>query len=94
MSLKQFNLINESSDAIIFDAHEISKPGEFFFGPTLWCRQGSYCIVPQAILMNILNNAEDYAAMDSDKTINPKLKLVWPQGILISNQAGRAMIGE
>lgn len=94
MNLKQFNLINESSDTVIFDAHEISKPGEFFFGSTLWCRQGSYCIIPQAILMNILDSAEVYAKMDSNKTINPKLKLVWSQGIPISNQAGRALVGE
>lgn len=94
MNLKQFNLIDESSDTIIFDVHEISKPGEFFFGPTLWCRQGSYCIVPQAVLMNILDNAEMYAAMDSNKTINPKLKLIWSQGIPISNLAGRVLAGE
>lgn len=94
MNLKQINLINESSDTLIFDAHEISIPGEFFFGPTLWCRQGSFCIIPEAVLMNLLDNAEDYAAMDSDKTINPKLQIMWSQGIPISNLAGRALIGE
>jgi len=94
MNLKQFNLINESSDTIIFDAHDIAKPGEFFFGLTLWCRQGSYCIIPQAVLMNILDNAEMYAQMDYDKTINPKLQIMWSQGIPISNKIGRVLAGE
>ena len=91
---KSFSLINESSDTILFDVHDLIEPGKYWFGPALWCRQGSYCIIPTGVMMNLLDNAEIYAQMDSGKTINPKLKLVWSQGIPISNLAGRAMIGE
>lgn len=61
--------------------------------PLLWCRNGEYRIVPTGVIKNAINLMSMYA-MSNGKRTQPAPVIMWSQGIPISNQAGRALIGE
>jgi len=61
--------------------------------PILWDFDGSFCIIPVAILQNAIRNQEMYDK-SSDKTIKPGVFIHWDQGIYIDNEIGRALLGE
>jgi len=61
--------------------------------PILWCRDGEYCIIPEEIIKNAINVMSMYTASDGKRT-QPVPIIIWSQGIPISNQAGRALMGE
>ncbi len=61
--------------------------------PILWCREGEYRVVPKEVVQNTINTISMYAASDGKRT-NPAPVITWSQGIPISNQAGRALVGE
>ena len=61
--------------------------------PILWCRYGEYRVVPKEVVQNAISIMNMYAAF-SDKHTCPEVVILWGQGIPISNQAGRALIGE
>lgn len=80
-----------------YTLHELS--GKFLISiplealPIVWNRDGLYCIIPREIVENAVNNLEMWNKITS-KTTHPKVMIMWSQGIPISNQAGRAMLGE
>ncbi len=92
MITKYLAVAKESTDRITFDVHEVNEEG--LMSPILWCRQGEFRLIPKAVIENIIASAEIYAKLDSGKTTNPQLQIMWSQGIPISNLAGRALLGE
>lgn len=91
MKTKHFGIIHESLPWLTFDIHDINESG--LISPILWCNQGEFCIIPNAVIENLIDSAEMYAKI-CGKRINPKLTVAWSQGIPINNQAGRALMGE
>ena len=61
--------------------------------PILWCRNGEYRIVPREVIENVIDVLSMYMASDGKYT-QPVLMIRWNQGIPISNQAGRILMGE
>ena len=60
-------------------------------GPILWCREGEFRLIPLKVIENAVNILE---SPSSFKRTAPKIYFTWDQGIPISNQAGRALVGE
>ena len=81
----RFFIVNERSDKIEAPILTVL--------PILWNRDGEFCVVPKAVVQNIIDNLEMYKKL-SDKTISPMITIMWSQGIPISNLAGRALVGE
>ena len=61
--------------------------------PILWCRDGLYRIVPREIIRNAVDTISMYTISGGKRT-PPTPVILWSQGIPISNQAGRALVGE
>ena len=61
--------------------------------PILWCREGEYRVVPKEVVQNAIDVINMFA-VSGDKCTQPVPVIMWPQGIPISNLAGRALIGE
>jgi len=61
--------------------------------PIIWNRDGLYCVIPREVVENAVANLEMWDKF-TGKTTHPKVAIFWSQGIPISNQAGRALIGE
>ncbi|KKN45299.1 hypothetical protein LCGC14_0684520 [marine sediment metagenome] len=61
--------------------------------PLLWCRDGEFRLIPKEVVMNAVNLSKIFQQIDLKYT-PPMIFFVWSQGIPISNQAGRALIGE
>ena len=61
--------------------------------PVLWNKDGEFHIIPKAILQNAVDVKNMYDK-SNDKITIPDVYVWWSQGIPISNQAGRALIGE
>lgn len=80
-----------------YTLHELS--GEFLVStpletlPIVWNRDGLYCIIPREVVENAIDSLALWDKITS-KTTHPKLKIIWSQGIPISNLAGRALFGE
>lgn len=91
MNTKHFGVIKEYKPFLFFDVHDINEHG--LISPILWCRKGEFRLIPNTVIKNLIDSAEIYAKLAS-KAINPQLQLMWGQGVPISNQAGRALIGE
>lgn len=91
MNTKHFAITHSNTPWLTFDVGDIDEKG--LISPILWCNQGEFCIIPDAVVKNLIDSAEMYAKL-SGKRISPKLTVAWSQGIPISNQAGRALIGE
>lgn len=62
--------------------------------PILWCRDGEYCVIPTEVVQNALDLHEQYEQLLPFKITPPELYFYWSQGIQISNQAGRALVGK
>ena len=81
--------------------YSINEPGDTFeihkdhriVSPILWNRNGEFRVVPTPVLQNIVDLLIAYRAVKGKVTC-PRIVIMWPQGIPISNQAGRALIGE
>lgn len=61
--------------------------------PILWCRNGEYRIIPREVVGNTIDILNMYVASDGKRT-QPTPVIQWSQGIPISNQAGRVLVGE
>ncbi len=61
--------------------------------PILWNRDGQFSIIRKAIVENAIDIRKMHDEFDSKVTI-PVINIMWSQGIPISNQAGRALVGE
>ena len=61
--------------------------------PIVWNRDGLYRVVPREVVENAVDSLEMWDKL-TDKVTHPKVLIVWNQGIPISNQAGRALMGE
>ena len=81
----KFYIIDEHSDKI--------KAWFITSLPILWNRNGEYRVIPKAVVQNAIDNKAMYEKL-SDKTVSPIVSIMWSQGIPISNQAGRALVGE
>ena len=93
MNIKSFTLIKYAdSGRYIFNIDYVNKHG--LVSPILWCRDGEFRLIPKPVILNLIADADMYAKMDCVKTTHPKLIIFWSQGIPISNQAGRALLGE
>ena len=83
----RFHILNEAKH------NGILVSVSFEILPIVWNRNGEYCIIPREAVAN----AVDIMAMHKDysrKRTIPAAMIIWSQGIPISNQAGRAMVGE
>jgi hypothetical protein len=61
--------------------------------PLLWCRDGEFRLIPKEIIMNAVDLSHMFKQTEM-QCMPPSLFLTWSQGIPISNQVGRALIGE
>ena len=82
----KFYIINEHNDKI--------KAMFLTPLPIIWNRDGEFCVVPIAVVKNMLDSIAMYNKCSSNKTTNPVIVIMWSQGIPISNLAGRALVGE
>ena len=82
----KFYIVNERSDRI--------KAMFLTSLPIVWNRDGEFCVIPKAVVQNMLDSMAMYNKLSSNKTTNPVIAIMWSQGIKISNLAGRALIGE
>ena len=72
--------------------HDLMKTEEEAL-PLLWCRNGEFRLIPKEVIMNAVNLSHMFEQTEMQR-VPPMLFLRWSQGIPISNQAGRALIGE
>lgn len=94
-------MINEMLMFVYKDSHDIiiidKSILEVIIGSgtmsMLWCRDGKYCVIPKEIILNALNSVKSFQQTDLKRT-PPIITIHWSQGIPISNQAGRALVGE
>lgn len=84
-TIGKFYIVNESGDKI----------KAAFLTPIsiLWNRDGQFSIIRKAIVENAIDIKKMHDESDSKVTI-PIINIMWSQGIPISNQAGRAFVGE
>lgn len=82
-----------SHSEIIIDKSILEKITGSGTMPLLWCRNGEYCIIPVAVVKNAIDVMSMYT-ISGGKRIQPTPVILWPQGVPISNLAGRALIGE
>lgn len=61
--------------------------------PIVWNKDGQFCVIPKAVVANAIDAKKMYDEAGS-KVIAPVINIMWSQGIPISNQAGRALVGE
>lgn len=61
--------------------------------PLLWCRDGEFRLIPKEIIMNAVDLSHIFKQTEMQR-VPPMLFLRWSQGISISNQVGRALVGE
>lgn len=87
MKKNRLYVINETSDT--FEIHENFR----IVAPILWNQNGEFRVVPIPVLQNIVDLLIAYRAAKG-KTTYPRVMIMWSQGIPISNQAGRALVGE
>jgi hypothetical protein len=88
----KFFLINDSKNKVTINRHVIDLISEA--SPIIWNRNGRYCVIPQAVVQNAIDCVVIWEKFYSNKTAAPNVVIMWNQGIPISNQAGRALIGE
>ena len=88
-NVKQFTIIKGHAPILFFDGHK----KEEFVVPMLWCKEGEFRLIPKEVMLNLFDLAEAYSGTQG-KITNPRPQIMWDQGIPISNQAGRALMGE
>lgn len=78
---------------IVCELYNEIKANDFHHGalPIVWNRNGEFCVIPLAVVQNAFDSLS-YSIFE--KVTNPKVVISWCQGSPISNQAGRALIGE
>jgi hypothetical protein len=88
-------IVKASCEKIQFSGHSIFDlmKTEEEASPLLWCRDGEFRLMPKEIIMNAVNLSHMFKQTKMQR-MPPMLLLRWSQGIPISNQAGRALIGE
>ena len=62
--------------------------------PILWCRGGSYVLVPKEVVQNAISSVEIYNKMASKQKTSPMVCIYWNQGVPIDNRVGRILLGE
>ena len=80
-------------DTMVIDKAIFRKITDFGAVSMLWCRDGLFCVIPKEVIKNAMDLAKSYRQTDLKRT-PPVITIHWDQGIPISNQAGRALIGE
>jgi len=80
---------------IVYEPHNEIKANDFHHGalPIVWNRNGEFCIIPIAVVQNAFDNLGLFNKFKG-KITNPEVIILWCQGSPISNQAGRALMGE
>jgi len=86
-------IIKDSHDRIIIDKTIFERLTNMGAMPILWCRDGLFCVIPEEVTLNALNSAKSFQQIDLKQT-PPVVEIHWSQGIPISNQVGRALVGE
>ncbi len=62
--------------------------------PILWCRGGSYVLVPKEVVQNGIDSVEIYTKMSKKGSFTPVVCIYWNQGVPIDNRVGRILSGE
>jgi hypothetical protein len=62
--------------------------------PTLWCRGGEYRLIPKEVVQNAIDSFSTYNKMTNKMSTRPVVCIYWDQGIPVTNQVGRFLIGE
>ncbi|KKN47570.1 hypothetical protein LCGC14_0661380 [marine sediment metagenome] len=88
-NVKQFTIIKGHAPILFFDG----RKKEESVVPMLWCREGEFRLIPKEVMLNFMDLAE-INNKTQGKITNPQPQIMWSQGIPISNQAGRALVGE
>lgn len=87
MKRNNFYLVNEPGGIVSIDINLGNAL------PILWNQNGRFCVVPLAVVQNIIESEDMHKKLIGKRT-RPEITLHWSQGIPISNLAGRALIGE
>lgn len=90
MKKSNFLILNESNNRYRFSHHLEEEKSAL---PIVWCRHGLFCIIPKEVILNLATNNKMYRQSGGKRT-PPESYVTWGQGIPISNQAGRALVGE
>jgi len=91
MITKHFAITHNHEPFLFFNVRDINREG--LVSPILWCRDGEFRLIQKEVVLNLIDLAESFAKAQGNTT-NPQLQIIWSQGIPISNQAGRALVGE
>jgi hypothetical protein len=85
---KNFILVTESSDTIIVDDY-LEELLRKEMRPILWFRDGLFCVVPEAILMNALESIDWVKGDATELAIN--VIIHWSQGDRIGDSSSHTM---
>lgn len=91
ISVKHFAIMKTNDPYVFFSVRDINREG--LVSPILWCKNGEFRLIQKEVVLNLIDLAESFAKVQGNTT-NPQLQIMWSQGIPISNQAGRALVGE
>ena len=86
-------VFKDPHDTMVIDKFILERITDFGAMPMFWCRDGLFCVIPKEVIQNAINLAKSFRQTDLKRT-PPIITIQWSQGIPISNQAGRALIGE
>lgn len=93
MSLKKYAFIKDSGGTLPADKI-IAEIGDQAV-PILWCAgEGQFCLVPQAVVQNLLELYTEFQRAQGGFDYRPTLQIMWSQGIEMDNQIGRILAGE
>ena len=93
MKIGNYLIIKEPSDTFCADGIVLDLATDKKTVPILWCRDGMFCLIPKEIIQNAIDVSGSLRDINLKRT-PPKLYFFWNQGIPVSNQAGRALLGE
>jgi len=103
-SLGEFGMIikifvtKEPNDKLFISkehAREIIRPDfDEITMPILWCRDGLFRFIPKEVIQNVYELRKSILEAKNLKRLQPPIVIMWSQGIPISNQTGRALVGE
>lgn len=83
-----------SEESIVIDKTILEKITGLGTIPLLWNRDGEYRLVPKEVVQNAIDTIKTSSKLYSDKCSVPQVAIWWDQGIPVSNQVGRTLVGE
>lgn len=88
----KLNIVCSNRELLSFDIHEFQE--NLIKAPILWCYNGSFRIIPLAIIENTIAEVDMIIASPDIKILHPKLLFTWSQGIEVPQAIGKILLGE